>query len=121
VAFLDLVEQMEQPRPALGCVVEANVELGDPPQAQARPELAPHERHRPVQGLDRRVPLFGLADHADPQLGVPQVGSGFNVGHGHEADPRIGYFAGENLPDLLAKELIDAISSLRHRYPIKRS
>jgi hypothetical protein len=114
VALLELVEQPEHTSPALRGVIESDVELRDPLEPEARPELATYERHRPVQGGDGLVTLGPLADHADPDPRVAEIRIGLDVRDRHEADPRVGHLAGEDLPDLLPKKLVDAIRALSH-------
>ena len=46
---LDLVEQVQDPRPALERLVELEVELRDPLQPEPLPELVADERHRPAR------------------------------------------------------------------------
>ena len=73
VARLELVEELQDARAALERVVELEVELRDALDPQPLAELVADERHRPAQRGERRLPLLGLADDADPDLGMAQV------------------------------------------------
>ena len=70
VTVAQLVEDLEDARAALHRGVELHVQLGNPSQAEPDAQLAPHEPHRPFQGRQGGAPLGGIADHADPHLGV---------------------------------------------------
>ena len=59
--------------PALGGVVEVDVQVRDALDPQPLAELVPDERHRVAERLDGGVALGRLADDADPDLGVAQV------------------------------------------------
>ena len=72
-AGLELVEQLEDARAALGGVVELDVEVGDAPDAQPPAELVPHERHRPAERGDGRVALRGWPMTLTQTLRVAQV------------------------------------------------
>jgi hypothetical protein len=113
-AFLDLVQQAQDARPALRRVVEPNVELGDPLQPQSVTELAAHERHRPAEGFHRGVAFLWLADDADPDQGMPKIGRGLDVGDRGEADPRIRHLSRDDLGDFLAKQLVQLFRALAH-------
>ena len=116
-ALLELVEQVEDPGPALERVVELEVELRDPLQPEPLAELVTDERHLPAHRGQRRLPLLGLADHADRHPGVAQVRRRLDVGDRGEPDPRVVDLAAEDLADLLPQQLVDSIRSLRHRSP----
>ena len=70
---LELGEQLEDARAALGGVVELDVQVRDAPDPQPRAELVADERHRVAERREGRVALGRLADDADPDLGVAQV------------------------------------------------
>ena len=93
---LELVEQLQDARAALGGVVEPDVEVGDPLDAQRPAQLVPDERHRPAERRDGRVALGRLADHADPDPRMAQVRRRLDVGDRREPDPRIGDLPGED-------------------------
>ena len=61
----------------------------------------------------RLVALGGLADDAHPDARGAEVRRRVDVGDRHEPDPRVLDVAGEDLADLLAQELVDAVGSLR--------
>src|SRR6185295_2696756 len=115
LAGLERGQELEHPRPALGCVVQAHVELGDPPEPDAPAQLVPDEGHRALERLQRLVTLLRLADDADPDARGRQVWRRLHVGDGHEADARVLDVAREDLADLLAQQLVDAVGSLGHR------
>ena len=77
--------------PALGRVVELDVEVRDPLDPEPLAQLVPDERHRVAQRRDRGVALGRLADDAHPDLGVAQVRRRLDLGDRGEPDPRIGH------------------------------
>ena len=113
--------RLEHAGAALGGVVELDVEVRDPPQPQARPELVADERHRPAERLDGRRPLGRLADDADPDLGVPQVRRRLDARDRHEPDPRIRDIPSHDRRDLLPQELVDPFGALAHRTTLDAS
>jgi hypothetical protein len=65
--------------------------------------------------MARSVVAIGLAaDHAHPHLGVPEVRRRLDVGDRREPDTRVRELLGEQCPDLLAQELVDALGALAH-------
>ena len=60
------------------------------------PELVLDERHRPTERRKRRLPIRRLADDADEDLRMAQVGRRLDACHRREADPRIGDLAGDD-------------------------
>ena len=67
---LELVEHVHHARRRLGRVVEADVELGDAPDAEPAAELVADVAHRLLQRAQRLVAVGLAADHADPHLRV---------------------------------------------------
>ena len=84
-----LVKQAQDPRAAVGGLVEVDVQVRDPLDAEGPAQLVTDERHRVLQGGHRRVPLSRLADHADPDPRVAQVGRRLDRRDRREPDPRI--------------------------------
>ena len=122
LAGLEVVEQLEDPRAALDRIVEADRELRDPAQAQSPPELRPHERHRALQALDGGLAGLRLTDDAHPDLGMPEVRAGLDVGDRHEAHGGIGDLTRDEVADLLLEQLVDAVGALGHDWvPRRRS
>jgi hypothetical protein len=113
-AFLELVEQLENAGPALCGLVNLDVKLRDPAQADLWSELTPNERHRPAKRGERCGPFPGLPDQAEPDPGMGQVRRRFDLGERDKSDSRIGDFASDDAADLLAKQLVDAICPLAH-------
>jgi len=111
---LELGQELQDPRPALGRVIELDVQLRDPLQVEPPTELVPDERHGPSERGDRRVALGGLADDADPDLGVPKIRGRLDLGDRGEPHPRIGDLARHDLADLLPKQLVHALRPLAH-------
>ena len=101
--------------PALGRVVELDVQVRDPLDAQRLAELVPDERHRVPERGHARLALGRLADDADPDLGVAQVRRRLDRRDRREPDPRIRDVTRHDRPDLLPQELVDPIGSLAHR------
>jgi hypothetical protein len=91
--LVELVEQPEDPGPPFRRLVEPDVELGDPLDPEPATELVADERHRMLERRDRRLPFIGLADHAHPHTGMPQIGRGLHVGYGRKPNARIRYLA----------------------------
>ena len=60
------------------------------------------------------VALGLLADDADPDLGVPEVRRRLDLRDRDEPDPRVGDLAGQDRPDLLPQQLVDALGPLVH-------
>ena len=114
VPGLELGEELEDPRAALGRVVEVDVQVRDPADPEPPAQLVADERHRVAQRGDRRVALGRLADHADPDLGMAQVLRGLDRRDRGKADPRIRDLPGQDRPDLLPQQLIHSLSSLAH-------
>jgi hypothetical protein len=113
-AGLDLREQAQDPGPAVGSLVEVDVQVRDPPDAQRLAELVTDEWHRVLEGGDRCIALGGLADDADPHLGVAQVLGRLDRRDRREPDPRIRDITSHDHPDLLPQKLVDAVCSLAH-------
>ncbi len=113
--MLKLIEEVEHPRSLFGGLVQADVQVRDPPQAQARTELVANEGHGVLERPDRFGPLGRAADDAHPDPGVGQIGGRLDPGHGGEADPGILHVAREKSSDLLPEQLVDPIGPSRHR------
>ena len=113
-AGLELVEEVQHARPALGGVVELDVQVRDAPDAERPPQLVTDERHRPLQGGDRGVAFGGLADDADPHLGVAEVARRLDLRDRDETHPGIGDIAGHDGTDLLPEEFVDPVGTLGH-------
>jgi hypothetical protein len=115
VTFLELREELQDPRAALCRLIGMDVERRDALQSEAPPELVLYEARRSSEGGKRRAPLGIGPDDADPYLGVAEVRCRLDVGDRREPDPRVGDVAGEDRADLLAQQLIDAVHPLAHR------
>ena len=111
---LELVEEVQKARPPLGRVVEPDVELRDAPDPQPAAQLVADIAHRLLQRAQRLVAIGLAADHAHPYLGVPEVRRRLDVGDRREPDARVRDLLGEQRPDLLAQELVDALGALAH-------
>ena len=111
---LELVEEVQKTRPPLGRVVEPDVELRDPPDPQPAAQLVADIAHRLLQRAQRLVAIGLAADHAHPYLGVPEIRRRLDVGDRREPDARVRELLGEQRPDLLAQELVDALGALAH-------
>ena len=102
VAGLELVEQVEDPRPALERSRRARG--GTPGSACSRSRLPSSCRTngiaRPIAAIVA-VRSLGLADHADRDLGVAQVRRRLDAGDRGEPDPRVVDLAGQDRADLL--------------------
>ena len=116
-AVLELVDEAQDPGAALARIVQADVELRDSLDPEAHAQLVPDERHRVGERGDRGGPLGLGADDAHPDLGMPKVRRRLHVGDRGKPDPGIGNVTGQQLPDLLSEQLIDAVSSLGHGMP----
>ena len=103
---------MRVPRSAVSSrwTCRSGIRLMPQPLAQ----LVADERHRVTQRLDRGIALGGLADDADPDLGMPKVRRRFDLGDGDEADPWVGDVPRHDRADLLPKQLVDPLGSLAH-------
>ena len=115
MAGVELVEQMEDPCPALERLVELEMELRDPLHPEPLAELVPDERHRPAHRDDRRTAALGRADDADADLRVAEVGLRLDARDRGEPDPRVVDLLRQDRPDLLAEELVDPVRPGRHR------
>jgi hypothetical protein len=71
---LELGQQVQHARAALRRVVRADLQLGDALEAQAPAQLVADVARGPLERLHGCVPIGRLADHADPDPGMPQVG-----------------------------------------------
>ena len=109
-----LVDELQDARAPLRGVVEVDVERRDPLDPQSLTQLVAHERHRMGQCGDGLRPLAGLADHAHPDLGVPQLPVRLDLRDRGEPHPRIGDLARDDAADLLPQQLIDPIRPLTH-------
>ena len=118
---LELGQQLEDPRTALGRVVQVDVQVRDAPDPEPPAQLVADERHRVAQRRDRRVALGRLADDADPDLGVAQVLRGLDDGDRGEADPRIRDLPRQDRADLLPQQFVDALCSLAHATGYRRA
>ena len=115
LARLELGEELEDARAALGGVVEVDVEVRDALDPQALAELVPDERHGVAERGHGGIAFGRLADDADPDLGVPQVRRRLDLGDRDEPDPRIRHVPRHDRADLLPQELVDPFGSLAHR------
>ena len=91
------------------------MEVRDPLEPQPGAELTADEDHRVLERRERFGSLVVAPDDAHPDLGMPKVRRGLDLGDGGEADPGIGHLALEHRPDLLAQEFVEAVGSLGHR------
>jgi hypothetical protein len=112
---LELVEELQHPRPTLDRVVELEVELGDPLQAEALAQLVANERHCPPERLQGGLPIARLTDDADGHAGMTEIGRRLDAGDRGEPDPGIVEVAGQDRRHLLPEKLVDPRGSLRHR------
>jgi hypothetical protein len=114
-AGLQLGEELQDPCAALGRLVDPEVQLRDPAKVQSLAEEPSHVGHRAAQCGEAGGSLVRLADLADPDLGVTQVGHRLDVGDRREPDRGIVDILGEDRPDLLAQQRVDPIGPLGHR------
>jgi hypothetical protein len=91
-----------------------DVEIGDALEPECLAELVTDERHGVLERGRGRLALRPLADDADPDLGMPQVGRRLDRRDRRESDPRIRHVPRDHSPDLLPQELIDPICPLAH-------
>ena len=112
-AALELVEDGQHARAALGRIVLFDVQLRYALKAQLA-QSAAHERHRVPKSAQCLLPLGQRPDDGDPHVGVAQVGRDLNVRDRHEADARVIDLAPDNLAYLLAQQLVDARRALAH-------
>ena len=119
LARAELVEELQDARPAFGRVVELDVEIGDAPDPERLAQLVPDERHRPAEGGDGRRLLAGwpmtlTQTRAWRRSGV--VSTRVIV-----ANPiaRIRDLPGHDRPDLLPEQLVDPVGALAHGTAIR--
>ena len=98
--------------PALGRVVQLDVQHRDALDPQPFAQLVADERHRVGQRRDGLRPLVRLPDDAHPDLGVPQLAVRLDLRDRGEPHPRIGDLARDDAADLLPQQLIDPIRPL---------
>ena len=110
---LDPLEELHDPRPALGAVVLTDVQVGDAPEAQLA-EVAADEGHRALEGSQRRATLARVADDRRPDGRMAQVLGDLHARDRHEADARVPDLTGEDAADLLGQQVIEAPRALAH-------
>jgi len=114
------VEQLEDPRATFGRFVELDMEVRDPADPKPFPELMTDVGQSPTESGERRRPFRRLADDADPDPGVGQIGCRFDPSNRREPEPRIGNVPGQQGADLLPQQLVDPLCALAHRRPPAR-
>ena len=101
--------------PSLQGVVTLEDELGRATERKSMSELAVQEGRGGIECAKGLAPLLVAAEDADEDAGVPQVGGDLDGHHRHQAaDARVLDPAAEQLADLLAQELVEALSSSCH-------
>src|SRR6185503_20531676 len=92
LADANLVEELLDPVLAGDRLVVDEIELGDALQPQARSDLAPQERHRPLERARAALLRLLVAERRVVDASQLEIGRDLDAGDGDEAEARVVHF-----------------------------
>src|SRR6267143_160032 len=104
-----LLEERLDARGMLERVVGTELEVRGDAQLEVLAQPVAHETPGAVQRRHRRLPLRVVAQDRDEDLGRAQVLRRLNLGHRHEAEPRVLELALQQHRNFFFDELVDAV------------